>query len=384
MIYIADKHDCCGCTACASICVKKAIVMQPDDEGFLYPVCDPSLCNDCHLCEQVCPVFARDSRQLDSVPIQIFAVYNKHAETHRSSSSGGAFAAMVDNFLNCKGIVYGAEYNECQTVVHCGEMTADGALKFRGSKYVQSDMRGIYEEIRSQLRMGMLVLFSGTPCQVEGLNRFLINPYDNLFTVDILCHGVPSPMVFADYIKFIKKYSVGHLKRIFMKDKTFGWGYQDTRLFFREGSSEFNSPLSRIWNKIFCDHIVNRPSCHQCRFTNFHRCGDITIGDFWGIEKSHKEFFTPFGVSLLMINSAKGNVLWERIKYKFEYIESNISECLQPVLQYPRPESHDREKFWVDYKKNGFKKAICKRYHITNGMLLKNRLHQIINIIKQK
>ena len=358
--------------------------MQPDEEGFLYPVCDLSLCTDCHLCEQVCPIIDRDSRKPDTAPSKVFALHNKNTEIWHSSSSGGAFAGMVENFLNQNGIIYGAEYNECQVVVHCGETTTDGALKFRGSKYVQSDMRGIYEKIRLQLRVGIPVLFSGTPCQVEGLKQFLIKPYDNLFTVDILCHGVPSPKIFADYVKFVKKYSMGHLSGIFMKDKTFGWGYQDTRLFFHEGSTEFNSPLSCIWNKIFYEHIVNRPSCHQCRFTNFHRSGDFSIGDFWGIEKSHPEFFSSLGVSLLMINTTKGEKYWERIKHKFEYIESNMCECLQPVLQCSQPESSERVLFWNDYKKFGFEKVIRKRYHITDGMLLKNHLYQVVNIIRQK
>lgn len=382
MIHITDKHDCCGCTACASVCASNAITMQPDEEGFLYPVCESSLCTDCHLCEQVCPIIARDRRQPDTLPDKVFALRNKDAEKLRSSSSGGAFAAMTEEILNRNGIVYGAEYNESFEVVHCGETKADGALKFRGSKYVQSDLRGVFKEIRAKLRKGMPLLFSGTPCQVEGLKRFLIKPYDNLVTVDILCHGVPSPKVFADYVRFINTYSVGHLQGIFMKDKTFGWGYQDTRLFFQKGRSEFNTPLSLLWNRIYYDHVANRPACHRCRFTNFHRPGDLTIGDFWGIEKSHKDFSSPSGISLLMINTVKGSMLWENIRHHFDYIESDTDKCLQPVLQYPRPESSERIRFWEEYRKLGFDKAIRKRYQITHGMLLRNRLHQIIHIIK--
>ena len=384
MIQVEDKHDCCGCTACASICGKKAIVMQPDEEGFLYPVCDLSRCIDCHLCEQVCPIVARDSKQSDISPLKVYALRNKNAEILRSSSSGGAFASIVDNILLQGGVIYGAEYNEQHVVVHRGETTSDGAIRFRGSKYVQSNINGAYNEIRQHLLSGRYVLFSGTPCQVEGLKRFLRRSYENLLTVDILCHGVPSPQIFADYIRFINKYSLGRLKGLFMKDKTFGWGYQNTRLFFQRGRSEFNTPLSNLWNNIYYDHIVNRPSCHKCRFTNLHRPGDLTIGDFWGIEKYHKEFHSSMGVSLLMTNTTKGNIFWEQIKSEFEYIESNTEECIQPVLQHFRLEPSDRISFWEEYKKLGFDKTIRRRYHITHAALLKNCLNQIINNIRHK
>ena len=384
MIQIRDKHDCCGCTACASICGKKAIEMCPDEEGFLYPICNLSLCTNCHLCERVCPIISRDNQSAIAYPIKVFAIRNKDVEILRSSSSGGAFAAIVEDVLSQGGIIYGAEYDEHQIVIHRGETTAVGALKFRGSKYVQSNINGIYEEIRAYLCKGILVLFSGVPCQVEGLKQFLRKPYNNLLTVDILCHGVPSPKVFADYIKFVNRYSIGRLQSIFMKDKTFGWGYQNLRFTFNNGSTQFNTILSTLWNKIYYDHIVNRPSCHQCRFTNFHRSGDITLGDFWGIEKFHKDFFSSLGVSLLMINTVKGVVCWERIKHKIEYIESNINECVQPVLQYSQLEPSDRNQFWENYINYGFDKTICQRYHITDKKLFKNCLYQIINNIRYK
>ena len=384
MIQITDKSQCCGCTACVSICGKRAIKMQADEEGFLYPVFNHDLCVNCHLCEYVCPIICRDNKQYNSLPHKIFAVRNKNKEILYNSSSGGAFTAIANSILNKNGIIYGAEYNEQLVVIHNKETTKTGILKFRGSKYVQSNIHGIYKDIQTQLQSGKLILFSGTPCQVEGLKNFLRRPYKNLITVDILCHGVASPLIFADYVKFINKHSIGHLQDIFMKDKTFGWGYQELRLYFKEGSSEFNSPLSCLWNKIYYNHICNRPSCHQCRFTNLYRTGDITIGDFWNIEKSHKDFFSTLGVSLFMINTSEGHTLWENIKQEFEAIESNINECMQPVLKSPQTEPPGRKQFWENYKEKGFEKVIRERYHITNTMLIKNYLHQLINIIKQK
>lgn len=384
MIQIKDKHNCCGCTACASVCGRKAIKMIPDEEGFLYPIIDLSRCTDCHLCEQVCPMVQRYSNQNHHFTQKILAVHNKNTELLYKSSSGGAFTAIAENALAKNGIIYGVEYNKNHVVVHCKEDSIYGIAKFRGSKYVQSQIVDIYNDIKTQLRLGKKVLFSGTPCQTEGLKLFLGKSYDNLTTVDILCHGVASPQIFSDYVNFIKKHSVGHLKKMFMKDKTFGWGYQENRLYFYEGSTEFNTPLSRLWNQIYYDHICIRPSCHQCRFTNFHRPGDITLGDFWGIEKHHKDFYSTLGVSLFIINTQKGEELWENIKNKFDYIKSNANECMQPVLQYPQPESVDRKQFWLDYKKKGFDKVIQQRYNISNRILLKNYINQIKNIILQK
>lgn len=359
--------------------------MEYDEEGFLYPTVDTALCVDCKLCEKICPNTVRDNKPSDTrAPQKVLAVRNKNVKTLTSSSSGGIFLPVAQEILNQSGIVYGAEYNKNLIVVHRGETTTNGIRKFCGSKYVQSDIRGIYQEIKSHLCDGTLILFSGTPCQVEGLKQFLMKPYNNLLTVDILCHGVPSPMVFNDYVHFVRKKSFGQLIGIFMKDKTYGWGYQNLRLYYDNGISEFNSIISNLWLKIFYDHIAQRPSCHKCRFKNLYRPGDISIGDFWGIEKSHPEFNSSLGVSLLLINTAKGEKLWKNIMHQFDFFESNVDECMQPVLQYSTPEPTDRIKFWKDYHKTGFCHTIMKRYHISNYQIIKRQFHQYIDIIRNR
>lgn len=375
MINITDKHDCCGCTACASVCGHNALKMEEDTEGFLYPKCDISKCTNCHLCERVCPIISRDTDDVtDRKPLQVYALHNVNENIWHSSSSGGVFATIAQRFIDKGGVVYGAEYNNDFVVVHRGETTHEGVLKFRGSKYVQSDLRGVYTEIREQLRSGREVLFSGVPCQVEGLKNFLMKPYDNLTTIDILCHGVPSPLVFSDYISFIRKNTVFKLEKIFMKDKTFGWGYQNLRLYYRGGSSEFNTPMSNLWNKIFYDHIANRPSCFKCRFKNFRRAGDLTLGDFWKIEQSHPDFVSDKGISLLLINTTHGSAIWNKIQSEFKYIESNIQECLQPALDHSYPEPSEKTSFWNDYLEHGFGKAVRKRYHISTMYMLKRNV----------
>lgn len=375
MIDLTDKHDCCGCTACASVCGHKALEMIEDAEGFLYPKCDINKCTNCHLCERVCPIINRDfDSESGNQPLQVLALHNIDENIWQSSSSGGVFAAIAKLFIDKDGVVYGAEYNEDFVVVHRGETKPDGVLKFKGSKYVQSDLRGVYAEIREQLCADREVLFSGVPCQVEGLKNFLMKPYDNLTTIDIVCHGVPSPLVFADYISFIRKHTIIKLEKIFMKDKTFGWGYQNLRLYYRGGISEFNTPVSNLWNKIFYDHIANRPSCHKCRFKNFHRAGDLTLGDFWEIEQSHPEFTSDKGISLLLINTIHGISIWNEIQPEFKFIESNTSESLQPALDHSYPEPSDRVSFWEDYLKHAFEKTVKKRYHISTVDMLKRNV----------
>lgn len=384
MIDIIEKKDCCGCTACESVCGVHAITMKPDAEGFLYPEVNNEICINCSVCEKVCPVIGRDLNPPVGIPLKVFALHNKDKDIWFKSSSGGVFHALCINCLNRGGIVFGAEYNDNLTVVHRGEITEEGILKFRGSKYVQSDLVGIFREILGNLKVNKEVLFSGTPCQVEGLKRYLRKPYSNLMTVDILCHGVPSPKIFSDYIKFVNRYSLGRLENINMKDKTYGWGYQNLRLFFNGNITEFNSPTSNLWNRIFYDHIANRPSCSACRFTNFQRPGDITIGDFWGIEKSHPGFNSSNGVSLLLVNSNKGLITWRDVAEQFNYIESSIEECSQSALCHPQSDADDRSMFWNEYYKSGFNKAISKRYGITRMTLYKNGVLQFIKSIQDR
>lgn len=384
LISLKSKYDCCGCTACASICSKKSIIMKPDEEGFLYPSVDVSTCVDCGLCEKVCPFIARNTCNNKDLPISIYAVYHKDKTICRTSSSGGVFAALVDYCLQHGGIAYGAEYDENFIVVHRGEETEEGTIKFRGSKYVQSDLRGVYSEIRKHLKTDRKVLFSGTPCQVEGLKCFLLKPYENLLTIDIICHGVPSPKMFEDYVKYIKKNSFFKLTGINMKDKTFGWGFQDLRLYFGKNRSLFNTTLSKLWNKIYYSHLAMRPSCYHCHFTNFYRPGDITIGDFWGIENAHPDFVNKDGVSLCMINSEKGVDVWTHIKSRLNYIESDASKCIQPNLQHPVCEPEGKKEFATLYQQKGFGYITKHFFEIKRSMVFKENILFVLKLILGK
>ena len=385
MITLTSKYDCCGCTACTSAWNRGAIIMQEDEQGFLYPHINTTQCIDCGLCNKVCPVFRYDViSNKKNVNPHILALHHHNEKTWISSSSGGVFASLTDYALRQAGVIFGAIYDDNFVVVHRRAETQEDTLKFRGSKYVQSNLTGIYQQVKFYLQEQRFVLFSGTPCQVEGLKGYLQRSYDNLLTVDILCHGVPSPRVFHDYLNFIRQNSDFHFTGIFMKDKTFGWGYQNSRLFFGKNASQFNTVLSRLWNDIFYSHLTTRPSCHACRFTNYLRPGDITIGDFWGIEKHHPQFTDSRGISLIMLNNTKAEIVWNHIKDDFNYLESNIKECIQPNLKYPVPEPVNKATFWQDYASMPFFQIMNKYYRITHQDLLKNRFYMILLTLKKR
>lgn len=381
-----EKNDCCGCTACMSVCAKSAITMQEDEEGFLYPHTDMSLCNDCGLCNRVCPIIRYDKKGREEFPSYIYALHHKDFSVWKDSSSGGAFSAISDYVFAQQGCVFGAAYNDVFEVRHVKAENPEDALIFRGSKYVQSDIRGIYQKVQKELKKDRLVLFSGTPCQVEGLNGYLNKQYNNLITVDLVCHCVPSPKIFSDYIRFVQDIKGKRINKIMMKDKTLGWGNQKIRITFEDESEWFDTPETNLWSNLFYSQLISRPSCHSCRFANFNRPGDMTIGDFWGIEKSHPDFFDTRGISLLFVNTEIGHKVFNSIKSDLKYLLSSKESCSQPNLFHPVAPSPQRELFWQDYRCASFPK-ICKAYlgygkhHLCRNCLLiiLNRIRKYIN-----
>lgn len=362
MIDFLPKTDCCGCTACASACGRSAISMREDCEGFLYPSVDGNKCVHCGLCVKVCPIVRRDKCEHNYTEPKVYALRHKNEGIWKKSSSGGVFSALSNYILSQGGCVFGAKYNEHWEVVHAKVETLEQASAFRGSKYVQSDMRDIYPMVKGELMCGRLVLFSGTPCQCEGLRGYLRKEYGNLYIVDIMCHCVPSPKVFADYIKFIQKKAGASICAINMKDKTLGWGNQTPRIYFDNGKEWFNSPETRLWNSIFYSRLATRPSCYHCRFTNYMRSGDITIGDFWGIEEAHPDFYDKRGVSFIFTNNEKGLGLFHSVSDRFVYRESHVTKCIQPQLKCPVNAPEQREQFWHDYTHMKFRRLCAKHF----------------------
>lgn len=355
MVY-KQKNECCGCTACENICPKNAITMQADSEGFLYPVIDQNDCINCNLCVNICSFSKKKLNDSNINILEVYAAKNINDEVRLSSSSGGVFTAISDYILEKNGIVFGALINEKMEVVHQKVTTKKERDKLRGSKYVQSNLRGVFRDVKSLLKDGNTILFTGTPCQIDGLKGYLKNQdTSRLLLCDIVCHGVPSPLIFKEYIDFIQKKTNNTLIDYKCRDKSNGWHIHTEKAIFLNGKEDNTSSFLRIYKNLFYSHNILRPACHNCKYTNLNRSSDLTISDFWGIEKSMPDFDDNKGISLLLINSEKGRKCFEDIIENIEYRISNTKDCLQPQLIKPTEASIERENFWKDYNKFGFK-----------------------------
>ena len=370
MIKLNDKSDCCGCSACYSICSHHAIEFVEDQEGFFYPMFNKGLCIDCGLCEKVCPVIHYKTEPKTGNPV-IYSAINKNAKQYMQSSSGGIFILLCEYIISNGGIVCGAVYDKDFVVKHSFASTLDECKAFQGSKYVQSDIRDIYPKIKAILKDNVPVLFSGTPCQVVGLKLYLRKNYDNLFTVDLLCHGVPSPLIFKDYINFVR--GKNKIRNINMKSKSKKKGTA-IRFDFCNGKYVRQTLKTDLWNKLYFGNFIVRPSCHNCQFTHYNRVGDITIGDSWGINKYYPNFHANEMTSLLLVNTNKGTFLYDKISQEIDKIEITKEESIQPQLQYPTPKSLEREIFWEDYIKCGFNHVIKKYLGFHRYQIAKNQL----------
>lgn len=381
MINITNKADCCGCTACASICPHKAIVMRPDTLGFLYPEVDTNKCTDCGLCEKVCSFNPNYDKSLNLDKPEAYGARHKDINEVETSRSGAAFIAISDWILEQGGVVYGVGYKDHFRVAHKRAITKEQRNEFKGSKYVQSDLGDIFLQVKKDLREGKVVLFSGTPCQTSGLNSFIGKKYrQNLYLVDIVCHGVPSPYIWRDYIAYYeRKYKRRIVSVDFRDKKEYGW-WRHKETFTLDNNIKI-TPKFTPFTDLFYKHIMFRQSCRNCHFCNTIRPSDITIADFWGWEKTNPEFNKDDkGVSLLLINTGKGKDLFETINGKLYTFQAILENCLQPNLRQPSVLNTQSQEFEKLYKEYGFK-YVLKKY--TDLAMTKQIIH-LIRRIKNK
>ena len=383
MIEIKDKSQCCGCQACSQICPSQAIKIVVDKEGFKYPKVIEESCVHCNLCEKVCPFHSNYVGE--SAEPKVYAAINKDVETCKKSSSGGVFTVISDWVLKQQGTVYGVEFNPNFKVVHSVARCAEERDRFRGSKYVQSDTKQIYQQVEHDLKEGNMVLFTGTPCQVEALNCYLeVKKVErsNLYTIDNICHGVASPKLWGEYVELLKKQleKDEKIEYISMRSKQNGWRKQEmvVKTNQRELSPFVNRGFS--WNRLFLSLYLTRPSCFSCKFTSFKRPGDLTLADYWNFENAGIDMDDTNGVSIVLVNSEKGEKLFEQVRECLNITESDKKRCWQIHLEFPNNAPSNRSKFWKEYHKLGTEKTL-KKY--AKGSLM-NRFIRIVSPVLRK
>lgn len=299
MIHISEKKNCCGCSACVQRCPKQCISLTEDEEGFLYPYVNEESCVECGLCEKICPIL---NPQEETFPLQVIAAKNTNTEERLGSSSGGLFLPLAKSIINEGGIVFGADYDSNWEVHHVGVENVSGLYALMMSKYLQSRIENTYKEAEKFLKCGRKVMFVGTPCQIAGLHGFLRHKvYPNLLTIDVVCHGAPSPGVWRQYLA--ETYS----EEEFIKSRLKAAAGKNTVLL-----SDIH--YDNVYMKGFLSNLYLRPSCHDCKCKDGKHHSDISLGDFWGIDKFNPSFDDDKGVSLVLINTPKGKEFLQKVK----------------------------------------------------------------------
>lgn len=319
MINVTNKTLCCGCEACIQKCPKQCISKIVDNEGYVYPLVNKDACIDCNLCVKVCPIH-NDNR--DRKPLFVYAAKNKDEEIRRNSSSGGLFFEIAKNIIEQNGVVFGAKFDASWNVIHDYTENIQGLFEFQGSKYVQSNINGAYKKVETFLKNNRLVLFSGTPCQISGLLHFLRKEYKNLLTLDVVCHGVPSNMIWKKYIKEELESDIKNIISVSFRNKDEGWLKYRMKIIFNKNISSCISANGEIQEyskyhrqtsffKGFLTQYFLRPSCYNCKFRSGKSGSDITLADFWGFEEISSKWHDDKGVSLVLVNTPKGKNMFE-------------------------------------------------------------------------
>lgn len=335
MITVTNSKNCCGCGGCAQVCRLGAIQMLPDKEGFSYPHVNRDRCVDCGQCEGVCPIVNAGASS-DNVSVRTYVSYAEDAETRLESSSGGLFSVLARAALEGGAQVFGAAFAEDFSVSHIGIRTSEDLKKLRGSKYVQSDIGNCFRQAKQALDAGQSVLFSGTACQIAGLKQYLGRDYAHLLTVDVLCHGVPSPKAWKSYIHQMQTKFGAPMTYANFRSKDTGWMRFSMKLEFANGQSACTPFPDDNYMKAFLRNYSLRPSCYACRFKGMNRPSDITLGDCWDIAKVDESMHDDRGTSVVIVRTPKGQAALDAVKGDLILKEAELSKALPPAADSRR------------------------------------------------
>lgn len=377
MITVADKKHCAGCTACAEICPKNCIQMMPDEEGFLYPSVDKNQCIKCNACDVVCPI--QNPVAEKETAQKAYLVQHRDESVRLDSAAGGAFTAIATVILQEGGVVFGAAYDENFHVRHSYVETVGELKKFRNSKYVQSELGDSFLLAKDFLQKGRWVCFSGTPCQIEGLSKFLRKPYENLVLVDVVCHGIPSPLVWDKYLEYQKK-SFPKPDNIRFRDKFYGYKYS-TMSIIQNGKNVYHagSQLDPMLRAFFTD-TCDRPSCYECPFKKRYRVSDFTIWDCFSVYNFDKKLDDDKGTTRVLCHTQKAESLMQEV-IKFAKCEevpadklvAGVKEMFESVPMSPK-----RAAFMADAERLSGTELFEKHFPITRKVKVKTAVRKIL------
>lgn len=358
MINIQEKSNCCGCHACFSKCPKNAIEMIEDEKGFKYPQIDKEKCINCGLCDKVCPILSNKTKT--NTP-KAYACINNNEQIRIQSTSGGIFTLLAESIINKNGVVFGASFNDDFLVNHTYVDKINDLYKFRGSKYVQSSINDSYKKAKEFLDADRYVLFTGTPCQIEGLINYLGKEYEKLYLQDIICHGVPSPKVWKKYKEYKEKQFDASLNKMNFRDKSAeGWNKYHLKMQFNNENSYDIIHGNDSYMKAFLGHLSLRESCTSCKFKKENRLSDITLADFWGINNIKPEMNDEKGTSLVIVNSEKGRALFELIKGSIKFEEVDFKEAIKynPSMVRVSSKCDNSDKFFAGLDAEDFDELV--------------------------
>lgn len=385
MIHIANKVDCCGCNACGDACTHNAITFKTDIEGFWYPEVDENKCIDCRLCEKVCPIINIDGLKKNDLPQSIcYAAEHKNLEVVFDSTSGGLFSALADIMYKDSGYVGGAVFNADFSVRQYISNDRKDLPRLRSSKYLQSSFEGFFIQVRDLLRKGEHVLVCGSPCQMAALRAFLHKDYDNLVIADYICRGINSPKVWRKYLDSFEERYGSEVVYCKAKSKEYGWRNLTQKVILANGKHVYETKAQSNYTKGYLHtNAYCRPSCYECKFKGYPRMADITLADFWGIEKINKSMEKNLGTSLVLINSNKGKNFFERVKSRINYIEVPFEKAEKgnPALNKPLGVPLvDRKQFFEDLDKMAFTQ-LAEKYILTSHKNWKSKLKTVCRYI---
>lgn len=378
-----NKKDCTGCHACYSICPQSCIFMETDNEGFWYPKVDYDKCVNCGSCIKVCPII--NEGPAANKPIA-YACINNDEAIRLESSSGGIFTLVAEHVIGNGGVVFGVGFDEDFKVVHSYVKNKEWLGEFRGSKYVQSKIGDTYKQAKDFLKQGKEVLFTGTPCQISGLKSYLGRDYDNLFCMDNICHGVPSPKVWEKYVSYREHVASSKTRRIAFRRKDEGWKRYSVSFIFQNNTEYRKTLRDDLFMKAFLKNVCLRPSCYNCQFKTLHRESDITLADFWGIQRILPDMDDDKGTSLIFVNSTKGQAMFEKINDKILFKEVDINQAvlynsaaIKSVEYNPK-----RESFFEELEKLPFDKLVNKYCTDEMSVRIKRKIKFILRKILEK